>query len=242
MKNKYLRNIVIVCLCIIMCLFISFFVYTGNYYHADDEAYTYLKDSNSVKVLKIDDGYFFDGYGSDRAIIFYPGAKVEVESYSRIMYKLAENGIDCFLIDMPFKLAFFGVNKANNIINNYKYDSYTLMGHSLGGVAATSYLNSDNKKVDSIIFLASYPNNKVSDDISMLFIYGTDDLVLSNDSYSKSKEYWNTNYSEKIIDGGNHAYFGLYGEQDGDGKAKINYIEQQDITLSHIIEFLGDLQ
>ena len=47
-----------------------------------------------------------------------------------------------------------------------------------------------------------------------------------------------SNYSELIIKGGNHSYFGFYGMQDGDGKATISNIEQIKQTVNFIEECL----
>ncbi|MBN2882364.1 MAG: hypothetical protein JXN10_02475, partial [Clostridia bacterium] len=40
------------------------------------------------------------------------------------------------------------------------------------------------------------------------------------------------------ITGGNHAYFGNYGEQKGDGTASISREEQQNITAKAVIDFM----
>ena len=48
-------------------------------------------------------------------------------------------------------------------------------------------------------------------------------------------------YSENIIfniDGGNHAQFGWYGPQKGDGTAEMTTLEQQNIVISQILLFL----
>jgi len=41
-------------------------------------------------------------------------------------------------------------------------------------------------------------------------------------------------YEEYCIDGGNHAQFGSYGEQAGDGAAAISWEEQINIAVGHI--------
>ena len=46
-------------------------------------------------------------------------------------------------------------------------------------------------------------------------------------------------YKEVIIDGGCHAYFGMYGNQEGDGTPTITNEEQIKITAKEIIEFLN---
>lgn len=46
-------------------------------------------------------------------------------------------------------------------------------------------------------------------------------------------------FEEVIIEGGCHAYFGMYGEQDGDGKANISDEEQIEITAEAILKFVN---
>lgn len=235
---KYIKKFFITILLIILISLSIIVIYFENYYHANNEVSEYISNNKNVKVSKISEGYFFDGFGEDKALIFYPGAKVETEAYSILMSKLAENGIDCFLIDMPLRFAFLGVNKASNILESYKYDDWSIAGHSLGGIAATSYICNNPNKINNIIYLASYPNKEM--DINMLSIYGKNDNVLNNKSYTDSKKNWSNNSSEKIILGGNHANFGNYGKQKGDGESTISNEEQQNETVSYIVEFLNN--
>ena len=46
-------------------------------------------------------------------------------------------------------------------------------------------------------------------------------------------------FHEYIIDGGNHAYFGAYGEQRGDGEAAISNREQILLTATQIYLFIS---
>ena len=46
------------------------------------------------------------------------------------------------------------------------------------------------------------------------------------------------NLSEIIIDGGNHAQFGNYGEQSGDNKSKISSEKQWNQTTNEILNFI----
>ena len=53
--------------------------------------------------------------------------------------------------------------------------------------------------------------------------------------------YFRAHHENKIeISGGNHAYFGNYGEQKGDGKATITREEQQKIAVKEIMEFINE--
>ena len=46
-------------------------------------------------------------------------------------------------------------------------------------------------------------------------------------------------YTEQIIAGGNHAYFGMYGKQKGDGVATVENGYQIILTAHFITEFIG---
>ena len=68
----------------------------------------------------------------------------------------------------------------------------------------------------------------------LLSIYGDRDGVLSRESYEKNRAFWPENAEELVIPGGNHAQFGDYGPQRGDGEAVISQDEQQTQTAQAI--------
>ena len=87
--------------------------------------------------------------------------------------------------------------------------------------------------------LAAYSTEDLSQtNLSVLSIYGSEDLVLNKESYEENKQNLPNGFSELVIEGGNHAYFGTYGEQSGDGVAKITNREQIEITANKIVEFV----
>ncbi len=217
---------------------IAFCIYVGSYNHADVSANKYLESTSEVKVNKIDSGYFFDGKGNKDAIIFYPGAKVEATAYAPLLFELAEDGIDTFLIEMPCNLAFFGKNKANDILKKYNYENYYLMGHSLGGAMGASFVASNSDKFKGMILLASYSTEKIPDNIKVLSIYGANDGVLKMDNYKKNKSNLPSSMVEYVIDGGNHSGFANYVTQSDDHLSSITVLEQQTITKNKILDFL----
>ena len=218
-------------------MLIAVIIFINDYNHARPEANKYLESSDKVTVTKTDFGYFFDGKGEDTAVIFYPGAKVEGIAYAELLYNIAESGVDTFLVEMPFRLAFFGVNNADYVLENYQYENYYMMGHSAGGVVASSYA-AKHDGIKGLIFLASYPNAEIKDK-KVLSIYGTLDGVLNKKEYDKSKAKFPVDYTEVVIDGGNHTQFGCYDLQDGDKVATVTYEKQQKMTIDSIINFLG---
>ena len=76
--------------------------------------------------------------------------------------------------------------------------------------------------------------------LDVLSIYGCNDGILNMEKYEECKTNLPDGFSEFVIDGGCHAYFGSYGEQDGDGKATITRGEQIEITVNEIKQFINN--
>ena len=189
---------------------------------------------------KVSEGYFFDGPGTDEVMIFYPGASIEPTAYSSIMTMLAERGIDGFIIDMPADMAIFGQNKADDIYKNYpNYKKYYLSGHSMGGAMIANYAAKNLEKTSGLFMMAAYPTEDLkSAQFPILFIYGTEDGVITRSKLETGLTLVPESAVNYEIEGGNHAYFGNYGEQDGDGVATIKPITQQKITVREILKLV----
>ena len=214
--NKKIKIAIVVILLLILGFALF---YINDYYHAEKVAVDSLNSSDNVSVIKTSNGMLLDGPGNDTALIFYPGAKVEYTSYAPLFMNLSSQGVDCYLVEMPFNLAFLGQNSADEIIDDGNYSHYFLSGHSLGGVMAASYVNNTNK-TDGLILFASYSTSEIEKPV--LSIYGSEDKVLNVEEYNESKEFIDDNLTEFEIPGANHAQFGYYGNQSGDGTAKIS--------------------
>lgn len=212
-------------------------IYLNITYKPQQDAIKALDGNELVKVSKVDNGYLFDGPGKDSALVFYPGAKVQCEAYAPIMLKLSQEGIDCFLTSMPFNFALFGENKCESFLNSYKYENWILSGHSMGGLVAANYVAKNPLKVKGLVLLASYPDHTISNDVNLLSVYGSKDGCMEKESYKKDKANWPINSTEFIIEGGNHAQFGDYGNQPLDGEASITKQQQWEITANKIIEW-----
>ena len=230
------KKILIVLIVIIAIILLYGVYYVNDFYHADESVSPYLNGIGNVSVVKTSTGLLIDGKGNDSALIFYPGAKVEYASYLPLLTKIADSGVDCYLVEMPYNLAILGKDTADSIING-TYKHYFLAGHSLGGAMASDYVNSTNKS-DGLILLESYSTCEISKPV--LSIYGTQDKVLNMDKYNESKGLVK-NLTEIVIKGGNHAQVGNYGSQSGDGNATITPDTQQDEIAREIINFIRNI-
>ena len=225
-------------------LIVFFFIvgavgYFGTYIHATERALTFMGSTETVKVSEIDEGYFFDGPGTENAYIFYPGAKVDEKAYAELMQMIADDGTDCFLVKMPFHFAFFGVGRAGSIIDKYKYDSWYIGGHSLGGAMACNFAAENEDRLKGGVFLAAYSNEKIDDSFGAVSVTATNDKILDWKKYNESMMYYPAGIKEVSIEGGNHSQFGDYGMQGGDGEATISLDEQMRLTADAVKVLVG---
>lgn len=228
---------------IIVLLAAVFLCYTGRYYHADAKAAQALVSDPEVRVTETDHGWFFDGPSEDTGLVFYPGGKVDETAYAPLLHLLAAEEMDACLVKMPFHLAVFGRDKAQEVMDQYDYSRWYVGGHSLGGAMAAGFAaehGGDSEDVlregalEGVILLAAYPTDPLDPDMSEILIYGSEDEVLNMQSLEESRQYAPEHVTEHIIKGGNHAQFGSYGEQKGDGKARLCMEEQIEETVQVI--------
>lgn len=239
MKNKKLKIAGSIVTIILLALVGFCIYYVNDYYHSEEMVAEYLQGTEQVSVSEIEEGLLLDGSGENTAIVFYPGAKVEYTAYVPLFMELAGNGIDCFLVKMPCNLAMFGMNKAGELVEDYDYENWYLAGHSLGGAMGAGYVSKNMEMFDGMIFLAAYPTSDLkAEDFKVLSIYGSEDTVLNREKLEEGRSFMPENYTEICIEGGNHAQFGAYGMQDGDGVADISAVEQRIITVEEILSFM----
>ena len=240
-KSKRSRPLIIT-VCSLIVIAIAFVIYVSTYYRADSDAInayaaTYLEEDTNVYLD--DSGNIVVAPDDAKAgFIFYPGGKVEYTSYLPLMIALANRGILSVIVEMPCNLAVFDVNAADGITEDFpEIEDWYIGGHSLGGAMAAKYLKKNNDKLDGIVLLASYSTD-VLEDTRALTLYGDLDEVMN---YNKLEKYilnLPIGSDETQIVGGNHAYFGMYGEQKGDGKATITATEQINLAARCIADFI----
>lgn len=232
------KTFVFIIIGIIVAGFAALFIYSNDYYRSEVSMEDCAANTECL-VEEFADGIFIDGSGQSDAVIFYPGAKVEYTSYLPLCVKLAEEGVDCFLVKMPFHLAILGMNKADKIMDKYDYDNWYLAGHSLGGAMAANYVAEHTEDCAGLVMLAAYPTKElVSEDLKVISIYGNKDSVLNRENLDAGKKFVPEHYTEIGLGGANHAGFGNYGPQEGDGEATMEREKQQEMTVHYIIKMI----
>lgn len=216
-------------------------IYVGDYYRADMDAIKSFADASDVEYMFLDDGTIvFEPDGATKGLIFYPGGKVEYTAYIPLMMACADRGVLCVLAKMPFNLAVLDMNAADGMQDRYPdIREWYIGGHSLGGSMAASYLAKHTGEYKGLILLGSYSTADLSaTELEVLSIYGSEDKVMNRKKYDENKAHLPRGFTEIVIDGGCHAYFGMYGEQDGDGIPKISNRAQIMFTAHAISDLM----
>lgn len=229
----------------LMIIATSFVIWanSANPIMADAEAA--LNSSAGITVTHTDAIVFTPDDPSNIGFILYPGGRVLAEAYAPLTRAIAEAGHTSAIVKVPLNLAFFNINGAQAIIDAHPdVESWVIAGHSLGGVAATVFANGNRDQVDGLVLLASYPADAslADSDIEVVSIYGTADGVANLEALDASRDNLPADAVFVAIEGGNHAQFGDYGDQDGDNPATITREEQQQQTINAILNLIERLR
>lgn len=203
-------------------------------YPAGEKALAALQSLSGVTVTAEDNMTVFMPEEVAQGLIFYPGGFVEHTAYAPLLRSLAEEGWLCVLTEMPFDLAVLNMNAADGIRERFpQVDSWAIGGHSLGGAMAASYAAGHAEDFDALVLLAAYATEDLNGtDMTVYSIYGSEDQVLNRDKYAQYRKNLPANTIEVVLEGGNHAQFGDYGHQKGDGTAALSPEEQQQKTVA----------
>lgn len=224
---------------IILLVLLGFLFLQFNTYEASKEATDLLSDEG---VSQGDDWLTVISDEIDGQIVFYQGGLVEPAAYLPLAKALSEENFQVFIPQMPLNLAILDMDVIDEIIAANPSDKdWWLAGHSLGGTSATIYAKENPDDIEGIILLAGYPNENsdLSDlNLPILSITSTNDKVINDENYEKSKSLLPEKTSYKEIEGGNHSNFGYYGLQDGDGRSILSRTEQQNLVVHYIKTFI----
>ncbi len=241
LKKKILYGIIITA----VILAAACGIYVSDYYHAGEQAMTVAGSAAAdYSCQHGKDTLVFTPTGEAEAgLIFYPGGKVEYTAYAPLMQQIAEEGVLCILIKMPANLAVLDMSAADDHRAEFpEIENWYVGGHSLGGSMAASYAAEHADELEGLLLLAAYSTaDLTASGLDVLTIYGSEDGVLNMDKYNEYRPNLpEETTTEIVLEGGNHAYFGDYGVQDGDGTGSISRLSQQRQTAVAFGEILQE--
>ncbi|OCA86934.1 MULTISPECIES: alpha/beta fold hydrolase [unclassified Bacillus (in: firmicutes)] len=243
-----MKKIITISLSILLIIFVlgltGFYFWSQQTYKASEEVTSYINlDDNQMK----ENWLVFEPIEKPKSgIILYPGAKVEPEAYSYYAQGLADKGYLVVVPKVNLNFALLDINQADLIIDEFSdITNWYVGGHSLGGVAAASYAYDHLEDVRGLILLGSYPSDSINfseTDLPILSLYAEFDGLTTTDKIADTKHLLSSEATLYEVKGGNHAQFGMYGTQDGDGKSTISAKEQQDEIIEETLKWLTQYQ
>jgi pimeloyl-ACP methyl ester carboxylesterase len=181
-------------------------------------------------------------------LLFYPGALADPKAYGPMARAVAEAGYAVVILKLPFRLAPFERHREQLaqrtrafIRGEGERRAWVVGGHSKGGALAAMFARDHEPDVAGLLLIGtSHPRE---DDLSMLDldvtkVYGSEDGLATEDEVRQYAANLPQTTHWARVEGGNHAQFGWYGWQFGDGRAQISRTEQQAVTVRAILDQL----
>lgn len=208
------------------------------------EALSALAGNDSVTVSAVGEGWEFTPRSAEAStgLIFYPGGRVDARSYAPLCREVAARGYRVVLVRMPLSLAVLDADAARGVVDaRPDVGRWVLGGHSLGGAMAASAVAGDPTLADGLLLLAAYATGEAdlsTSELEVADVTASEDEVLDQENWETGRRLLPPGTSFVRIEGGNHAQFGSYGPQPGDGTAAIAPNEQLDQTVRTTVALL----
>lgn len=243
---KIVKRVLLGLLAVVLAGSLGFVLWASSASQPTEAALQALKSDKFVGVSQEGGFVSFSPAGETplTGFIFYPGGRVDYRAYAPLLREIAVQGYFVALLDVPLNLAFFDINAADEVISKHpEVEHWAVGGHSLGGVASSSYASSHIESIDGVVLWASYPADESlrTSGLRVVSIYGTLDRLAAFEDIEASKSLLPPGTEFVAIAGGNHSQFGAYGFQDGDNPASINAEEQWILVADATAKFLEKL-
>lgn len=221
---------------------IGFLVWAKTVYQGERPAALEAWTDDRVSIESFDDSVVMTPVdaASDRGLVFVPGAKVDPYAYlAKLVDAAAATGTTVVITKPTLNLAFFDQRPLDTFTSHAPdVDEWYVGGHSLGGVRAC--MMAADEDVAGLVFFGSYCADDVSGtDLSALSISGSDDGLSTPDKIEGAAHLLPADATFVEIAGANHASFGDYGVQPGDGVATASDAEVRAAITDALVAFWG---
>ena len=231
--RKWVKRVAVGLVAALIACCVAFAAYAADYYHAGSEATELVETgelvSQPVPIRETSSVYAVGDQGAAYGLVLYPGAKVDPAAYVPLACELAQRGVFCAVVKMPFNFAFFGIDAAADVMAAYPHvGSWWVGGHSLGGAMAAQFAADNPDRLAGVALLAAYSTADLSrTGLKAEVVYGSADGVLNRQKLAECEANLPAGAQTLVIEGGNHAGFGDYGPQAGDGETTTSAHDQQ---------------
>lgn len=155
-------------------------------------------------------------------LVFVPGAKVDPYAYLYKLSGIVENGTTVVITKPTLNLAFADLRPLDAFTASAPgIDEWFVGGHSLGGVKACQYAS--DTSVAGLVLFGSYCATDLSGtDLPVLSFVAQNDGLSTPQKIEDAAGLLPADTVTVVLPGANHADFGDYGVQPGDGESDVD--------------------
>lgn len=245
MKNfgRTLRRVLVVVVVVVVLVTVGFLFWASTVMRGERAAAISAWTNPAISITSTDHSIVIEptGEASGDGLVFIPGAKVDPYAYMFKLSGIVEQSAVTVVITKPtLNLAFFDQRPLSTFSNDApQVTSWFVGGHSLGGVRACQL--AVDPAVSGLVLFGSYCANDLSQSGLAVLSIGASEDGLSTPAKIEAASYLLPVSADFIeIDGLNHAGFGNYGAQSGDGVATITSGEARDEITSALAGFFAE--
>jgi pimeloyl-ACP methyl ester carboxylesterase len=184
------------------------------------------------------------GTDTSTGLVFIAGARVDPAAYAAKLSGLAEAGVTVAIVRPVLGFAILEWRDIRTFTSLAPgVDTWFVGGHSLGGVRACQYIADqvDAAPLAGLVLFGSYCAADVSTgSVPALSIAGSEDGLSTPDKIADAAALLPTSTDFVEIAGANHASFGDYGVQPGDGTATADDADVTDAITEAVLAFMTE--
>jgi hypothetical protein len=246
---RRLGRTAIAILAVLVLLVVGFLVYANMVMRGERPAAIDVWTNGAIKVVSTDHSIIMSptspGPDAGTGLVFIPGAKVDPYGY---MFKLSgiveSEGVTVVITKPTLNLAFFDFRPISTFTDDAPAVSrWFVGGHSLGGVRACQLADpavTHDPKIAGLVLFGSFCANDLSGtSLHVLSISGSDDGLSTPDKIVSAAPLLPGDAVFTQVKGANHASFGNYGIQPGDGTASISSADMRSEITRALTTFFG---
>ena len=239
--RRRLARIGVGVLVVIVLVSVAFGVYVNMVMPGERAEALRVWDDRGVSITSTDHSIVLapTGPSDGTGLVFIPGAKVDPYAYMFKLSSIVEAGVTVVITKPTLNLAFFDSRPLSSFTADAPgVTEWFVGGHSLGGVKAC--MLADDPAVSGLILFGSYCANDLSETaLQVVSISGSEDGLSTPEKIANAAAMLPDDTEFVEIDGANHASFGDYGVQSGDGEATIDTDAVRDAITAVLEPVLG---
>jgi hypothetical protein len=227
---------------------VVFLVWTQLVLPADRDAAQAVFDNPRVSVTDTPESVILTPSGdpAETGLVFLPGAKVDPYAYLATLAGTVEStGLTVVITKPTLNLAFFDQRPLSAFTAAAPdVGTWFVGGHSLGGVRACMLADTaaeSGTPVSGLVLFGSYCASPVAEDLAVLSLSGSADGLSTPAKVDAAAGLLPEDATVVQVEGANHAAFGAYGAQPGDGVATITPAEAQQAITDALTGFVFDV-